>query len=110
MDLDSKGIAWAAGAGGNLISFDRSKCRIRNGPTATGDHCPEGFKFYPLPGPKFDAVQEALGTVASPYYAWVDIHYIFGLGKDAFMLLDNQSDCGPSSASANGVGLAVPAP
>src|SRR5438876_72891 len=66
MDLDSKGIAWAAGVGGNLISFDRSKCRVRNGPTATGDHCPEGFTLHPIPGPKFDGVEGPLGTVASP--------------------------------------------
>ena len=110
MDLDSKGIAWAAGAGGNLISFDRSKCRIRNGPTATGDHCPEGFKFYPLPGPKFDGVQEALGTVASPYYVWVDMHDIFGLGKDAVIVLDNQSDGVQAFANGKWVHLAVPYP
>src|SRR5947199_236667 len=63
MDLDSKGIAWAAGVGGNLISFDRSKCRIRNGPTATGDHCPEGFTLHPIPGPKFDGVEGPVGTI-----------------------------------------------
>jgi hypothetical protein len=110
MDLDSKGIAWAAGAGGNLISFDRSKCRIRNGPTATGDHCPEGFTFYPLPGPKFGGVEGPLGTVASPYYVWVDMHDIFGLGKDTVIVLDNQSDGMQAFANGKWVHLAVPYP
>jgi hypothetical protein len=110
MDLDSKGIAWAAGAGGNLISFDRSKCRIRNGPTATGDHCPEGFRLYPLPGPRFDGVDGPLGTVASPYYVWVDIHDILGLGRDTVIVLDNQSDGVQAFANGKWIHLAVPYP
>jgi len=110
MDLDSKGIAWAAGVGGNLISFDRSKCRIRNGPTATGDHCPEGFTLHPIPGPKFDGVEGPLGTVASPYYVWVDIHDIFGLGKDTVIVLENQSDGVQAFANGKWVHIAVPYP
>ena len=110
MDLDSKGIAWAAGAGGNLISFDRSKCRIRNGPAATGDHCPEGFRLYPLPGPTFDGVAGPLGTVASPYYLWVDMHDILGLGKDTVIVLDNQSDGMQAFANGTWVHMAVPYP
>jgi len=110
MDLDSQGIAWAAGAGGNLISFDRSKCRIRSGPTATGDHCPEGFRMHPLPGPKFDGVDGPLATVASPYYVWVDIHDILGLGRDTVIVLDNQSDGVQAFANGTWVHLAVPYP
>jgi hypothetical protein len=110
MDLDSRGIAWAAGAGGNLISFDRSKCRMRNGPTATGDHCPEGFTSYPLPGPKFDGVEGSLATVASPYYVWVDIHDIFGLGRDTVIVLDNQSDGVQAIVNGKWLHLAVPYP
>ncbi len=110
MDLDSRGIAWAAGAGGNLISLDRSRCRVRNGPTATGDHCPEGFTLYPMPGPKFDGVEGPLGTVASPYYVWVDMHDIFGLGKDTVIVLDNQSDGMQAFATGKWVHIAVPYP
>jgi hypothetical protein len=110
MDLDSRGIAWAAGAGGNLISFDRSKCRIRNGPTATGDHCPDGFRLYPLPGPKFDGVERPLGTVASPYYVWVDIHDILGLGRDTVIVLDNQSDGVQAFTNGKWTHLAIPYP
>jgi hypothetical protein len=110
MDLDSNGIAWAAGAGGNLISFDRTKCRVRNGPKATGDHCPEGFTLYPLPGPKFDGVDGPLATVASPYYVWVDIHNILGLGRDTVIVMDNQSDGVQAFANGKWVHLAVPYP
>jgi hypothetical protein len=110
MDLDSNGVAWAAGAGGNLISFDRSKCRVRSGPTATGDHCPEGFTLYPLPGPRFDGVEGPLATVASPYYLWVDMHDVFGLGKDTVIVLDNQSDGMQAFANGKWVHLAIPYP
>jgi hypothetical protein len=93
MDVDSRGRAWGAGGGGHLFSFDRSKCKVLNGPMATGQHCPEGFSFFELPGPKFEqGVDGPLATVASPYYVWVDIHDILGLGKDTVVVLDNQSD------------------
>jgi hypothetical protein len=110
MDLDSKGTAWAAGAGGHLVSFDRGKCRVRHGLTATGDHCPEGFTLHRLPGPKFDGVEGPLGTVASPYYVWVDIHDILGLGKDTVVVLDNQSDGMQAFTNGTWVHLAVPYP
>ena len=41
-------------ASGHLGSFDRRKCKgPLNGPTATGQHCPEGWTLYPFPGPQF---------------------------------------------------------
>lgn len=110
MDLDSRGIAWAAGAGGHLISFDRSKCRVRNGPTATGDHCPDGFTLYPMPGPTFAGVEGPLATVASPYYVWVDIHDILGLGRDTVIVMDNQSDGVQAFVNGKWVHLAIPYP
>ena len=83
----------AAGGGGHLFSVDRTKCAVLSGPTATGDHCPEGFAFFEIPGPKFEKGAEGpAATVASPYYVWVDIHDILGLGSDTVIVLDNQSD------------------
>ena len=32
-------------------SFDRRKCKVLNGPTATGNHCPEGWTLHRMPGP-----------------------------------------------------------
>src|SRR5205085_10383051 len=40
MDVDRNGVAWVALASGHMASFDRKKCKVVNGPTATGQHCP----------------------------------------------------------------------
>ncbi|MEP7257684.1 MAG: hypothetical protein ABI687_04840, partial [Flavitalea sp.] len=53
MDVDRNGVAWVALASGHLASFDCKKCKVRNGPTATGQHCPEGWTFYTEPLPQF---------------------------------------------------------
>jgi hypothetical protein len=54
-DIDSKGVVWVSLASGHIGSFDRRLCRgPLNGPNATGDHCPEGWKFYKYPGPGMD--------------------------------------------------------
>src|SRR5712691_920130 len=51
MDVDSKGVVWTVLSSGHLASFDRSKCKgPLNGPTATGQHCIEGWTLHPLPG------------------------------------------------------------
>jgi hypothetical protein len=80
-DIDSKGVFWASLASGHLASFDRSKCKVLNGPTATGKHCPEGWTLYPFPGPQFKTVN-APGSAESSYYVWVDQHNTLGLGPD----------------------------
>jgi hypothetical protein len=52
LDVDRNGIVWInMTATDQLASFDRGKCRVLNGPTATGQHCPEGWRFYQIPGP-----------------------------------------------------------
>lgn len=90
VDVDSKGLVWTALAGsGELASFDRRKCKVLNGPTATGQHCPEGWTMYPVPGPKF------AGTDAQAdwhYLNWVDRNNTFGLGTDAQVVLGTGSD------------------
>jgi hypothetical protein len=90
-DIDSKGVVWVPLASGHLGAFDRSKCKgPLNGPTATGDHCKEGWSFYKLPGPGFEGIGE--NSAESSYYVWVDQHDTFGLGKDVPMLTGNLSD------------------
>ena len=50
-DIDSKGVVWGSASSGHLVSFDRSKCKgPLNGPTATGDQCPEGLGAVQVPG------------------------------------------------------------
>src|SRR5207249_9829595 len=78
-DVDRNGIAWVALASGHMASFDRRKCKgPLNGPgAAEGNLCPEGWSFYPLPGPGF---KDRDGAAEGPYYTWVDQHDILGLG------------------------------
>jgi hypothetical protein len=90
IDVDSKGVVWVSLTGsGKLASFDRRKCKVLNGPTATGQHCPEGWSLYPIPGPAFK------GTDVSADYSyndWVDRENTFGLGKDVPLVSGTGSD------------------
>ena len=84
-------MVWAALAGSNdLASFDRRKCKgPLNGPTATGQHCPEGWTLYPVPGPKFKG-SEVLAD--SFYHNWVDRYDTLGLGKNVPIVNGTGSD------------------
>ena len=58
-DIDKNGVVWGSASSGHLVSFDRRKCKAPlNGPNATGNHCPEGWKFYQYPGPGFEGLGE----------------------------------------------------
>jgi hypothetical protein len=90
-DIDSKGVVWVSLASGHLGSFDRRLCKgPLNGPKATGDHCPEGWKFYKYPGPGFQGIGD--NSAESSYYSWVDQHNTFGLGEDVPMSTGNLND------------------
>jgi hypothetical protein len=90
IDVDTNGIVWTALAGsGELASFDRRKCKVLNGPTATGQQCPEGWTIYPVPGPMFK------GTDAHTdwhYLNWVDRYNTLGLGNNVSVVLGTSSD------------------
>jgi hypothetical protein len=89
IDFDSKGVVWVSLSSGYLASFDRSKCKVLNGPTATGQHCPEGWTMYQIPGPKFKGTNQ----LADFYYnSWVDRENTFGLGKDVSVVCGTGSD------------------
>ena len=82
IDVDRNGLIWTAlASSGHLASFDRGKCKVLNGPTATGQHCPEGWTLYQLPGPKYKGVRNPI-TTNMLYYNWVDQFDVFGLGKN----------------------------
>jgi len=90
-DIDKDGVVWASLSSGQLGSFDRRKCKgPLNGPTATGNHCPEGWSFYQYPGPGFEGIGE--NSAESSYYSWVDQHYTFGLGEDVPVSTGNLND------------------
>ena len=110
MDVDGNGVAWVALGSGHLASFDRRKCKgPLNGPTATGQHCPEGWTLYPSPGPNFKNVTES-GSADSHYYDWVDQFDTLGLGKNTPIATGNSSDSLLALVNGKWVILRVPYP
>lgn len=108
-DIDRKGVAWVTLASGHIASFDRAKCKGRlNGPgAAEGNLCPEGWTFYPLPGPSFAGRD---GAAEAPYYTWVDQHDILGLGANTPLGTGNFSDSLHALTYGKVVELRVPYP
>ena len=108
-DIDSKGVVWVSLASGHLGSFDRSKCKgPLNGPTATGDHCPEGWTFYKYPGPGFAGIGD--NSAEASYYTWVDQHNAVGLGNDVPISTANENDGFAALVDGKMVTLRVPYP
>jgi hypothetical protein len=109
MDIDRNGVVWVPLDSGHIGSFDRRKCKgPLNGPGAEqGTKCPEGWSFYPLPGPGFagDA-----GAAETPYYLWVDQHDILGLGANTPIATGNESDSLHALVNGRIVELRVPYP
>jgi hypothetical protein len=107
-DIDRNGIYWASLASGHLGKFDRSKCKVLNGPTtATGKHCPEGWTLYPFPGPQFRDVK-APGSAEASYYTWVDQYNTLGLGANVPIATGNLSDAYFALVNEKFVTLRVP--
>jgi hypothetical protein len=92
MDVDNDGVVWMGTASGHLASFDRRKCEgPLNGPTATGQHCAEGWAMHPLPGPNYKNSVSS-GSADSPYYAFVDRFNMLGAGDNIPMATGNHSE------------------
>lgn len=108
-DIDKNGVVWVSLGSGHLGEFDRRKCTgPLNGPTATGDHCPEGWSFHPLPGPGFKDLPE--DSVESSYYTWVDQHNSFGLGEDVPIVTGNLFDGFHAFVDGEFITIRVPYP
>ena len=92
IDIDTNGIIWTAlGGSGHIASFDRSKCKILNGPKATGQHCTEGWTLHRTPGPRLQGA--TLEENADfHYYIWVDQFNTLGLGKNVPIANGTTSD------------------
>jgi hypothetical protein len=109
-DIDSKGIAWVPLASGHMASFDRSKCKVLNGPTIRdGKHCPEGWTLYPFPGPKLVG-DAGTGSAEASYYTWVDQHDVLGLGKDTPFATGNLNESLIALKDGKMVNIVVPYP
>jgi hypothetical protein len=92
MDVDSNGVVWTVLSSGQLASFDRRKCKgPLNGPTATGQHCAEGWSLYALPGPNYKGATDT-ASADSAYYNFVDRFDMLGLGKDVPLATGNESE------------------
>jgi hypothetical protein len=92
VDIDRNGVVWTGLSGGpHVASFDRRKCKTLNGPSATGQHCPEGWKLYPAPGPQMQNVKNS-GSADFSYYNWVDQFDTLGLGANVPILDGSGSD------------------
>jgi hypothetical protein len=90
-DIDRNGVVWGSASSGHLVSFDRRKCKgLLSGPTATGNHCPEGWSSYQYPGPGFRGLGE--NSAEASYYTWVDQHNTLGLGENIPMSTANLND------------------
>ncbi len=95
---------------GHMASFDRSKCKVLNGPTMRdGKHCPEGWTLYPFPGPKL-AGDPGTGSAEASYYTWVDQHDILGLGKDIPFATGNQNESLIALKDGKMINIVVPYP
>ena len=90
-DIDANGVYWVALSSGHLGEFDRRKCRVTNGPTATGKHCPEGWTLHQFPGPQLRDVKDP-GSAETSYYVWIDLFGVLGLGKNIPIAMGNGSD------------------
>lgn len=80
-----------------------------NGPEARGQHCPEGWTFYPEPLPQFRNVSRA-GSSEGSYYTWVDQFDTFGLGANTPINTGNQSGALLALNDGEFVRLIVPYP
>jgi hypothetical protein len=92
IDVDRSGLIWTGLSGGpHMAAFDRRKCRVLNGPTATGQQCPEGWTLYPAPGPQMKGT-DLPGSADFSYYSWVDQFDTLGLGKNVPIMNGSGSD------------------
>ncbi len=108
-DIDTRGVVWVSLGSGHLGEFDRRKCKAAlNGPSATGDHCPEGWTLHDLPGPGFADLPQF--SVESSYYTWVDQHDTLGLGKDVPIATGNLFDGVHARVGTQMVTLRIPYP
>ena len=93
VEVDSKGVVWVNFTNAEYMGrFDRTRCAVLNGPTATGQHCPEGWTFYRHPT---DAIPNYVGTQIGTdrtYLINVDQFDTLGLGADVAITYPENAD------------------
>ena len=92
MDVDNNGVVWTVLSSGHYASFDRRKCKgPLNGPTATGQHCQEGWTLHTMPGPNYKGAVDS-GSADSAYYNFVDRFDLLGMGRNVPLATGNESE------------------
>ena len=114
-DIDSNGVFWAVLSSGNLVSFDRRLCKgALKGPALADPQnlCPEGFKFYEMPGPEFENLPKGTpgASAEAPYYVWVDQHNVLGLGENVPIATGNNADSLNALVNGKWVVVRIPYP
>lgn len=110
MDVDSNNVVWTVLSSGQLASFDRRKCKgVMSGPTATGQHCPEGWSLHTLPGPNYKGAVDP-ASADSAYYDFVDRFDMLGVGKDVPLATGNLSESLLALVDGKFLTLRVPYP
>ena len=108
-DVDRNGVYWVSLASGHIGQFDRRKCKVVRGPTATGAHCPDGWTLHRLPGPQLRDVDDS-GSAEASYYTWVDWFDTFGMGSNVPIVMGNLSDSILAFVNGSFVTLRIPYP
>lgn len=108
-DVDRQGVYWVSLASGHLGRFDRRRCTVRNGPAATGTHCPEGWTLHQLPGPQLRDVPDP-GSAEASYYTWIDWFDTFGLGRDVPIVMGNLNDAIYAFVDGRFISFRIPYP
>jgi len=83
VDADSHGVIWQNWrASGHFSAFDRTVCKSRKDPRATGQSCPEGWTLYRMNDPTYT---NSVFHANESYLTHMDLHDALGLGKDVPM-------------------------
>ena len=90
--IDSEGIAWVSFHDGHVGRFDRRRCKVLKGPTATGQQCAEGWEILTTPGPTFQTVDASQGNTDYLYQPWIDRFDVLQMGKDTPVVTGSISD------------------
>jgi hypothetical protein len=90
--IGTDGVVWQNWRGAHeMLSFDRRKCTVLNGPDATGQHCSGGWTVYTKPGPTFQGAADYASTDML-YMTEIDRDNTLGLGKDVVLSGDVNAD------------------
>ena len=81
--VDGDGIVWLNWRGSDQVTrFDRSRCDVTGGPTATGRHCPEGWSVHQMERPTLRGTGSPIHAEMM-YLTQIDHADVLGLGGES---------------------------